>query len=125
MENKWETFEVRGCHIENLGRPAIFLIPIHRLSQLTDDGTIEQILHEYLMREFGAFTTTLIPSFGFWRNTDQKLVCDECRQYEVSFVGPERIPALIELLARICRIIGEDCLYFKAGQYACTIWPDS
>jgi len=124
MENKWEGFKVRGCRIENLGRPAVFLIPSHKMRVKMGDQAVEEALHEFLAQKYGAFTTTLLPLFGFWQNGKKEIDYDECRQYEVSFPGKEHIPPLIEFLAKICQAIGEDCLYFKAGQYACTIWPD-
>ena len=125
MENKWSGIRVKGCRIRNLGRPAVFLIPWRELRCRMDDGrTVEEALHEYLDNEFGAYTTSLIPQFGLWRNADRKVEIDKCCQYEVAFCGKERIAPLIKFLTNICRAIGEDCLYFKAGQYACTIEPE-
>jgi hypothetical protein len=91
-----------------------------------DDGewsTIEAYLEHFLTKTFGAFSSFRAHNYGFWENADRKVVYDECSVYEISFLGKERIPKLLEKLAEIAVLIGEDCIYFKAGQYACTIHP--
>ncbi len=121
---KWNSFKNgRNYTIVDLGRPAVFLLPSHKLKGRADSRAIEDDLHSFLVRNFGAFTTTLVPYFGFWKNDGSELIYDECRLYEVSFLGKERIPALAEKLAEIAVRIGEDCIYLKAGQYACLVWP--
>ena len=124
-ENKWKEFEGEEYGIENLGRPASFLVPSHKLKTKSGEGakTIEEDLHDFLFREFGAFTTTNVPYFGLWRDAGSRTVYDECRLYEVSFAGKERIPKLLKKLAEVAAAISEDCIYFKAGQYACLVHP--
>ncbi|TSC83266.1 MAG: hypothetical protein G01um101419_96 [Parcubacteria group bacterium Gr01-1014_19] len=122
-ENKWRGLEGRGYRLENLGRPAIFLLPVWKLKAKLGKTTIEQNLHRFLISQFGAYTSTTIPSFGVWKNTRKAVVSDECRQYEVSFNGKERIPLLAGKLAEISKLIGEDCVYLKAGQYSCLVYP--
>jgi hypothetical protein len=51
------------------------------------------------------------------------MVLDESRQYAVSFKGKDRIPLLLEELAHIATLAGEECIYFEAGQYACLVYP--
>lgn len=123
MKNPWSSFEDDGYILENLGRPAVFLIPSHKLRGDFDGSTVEEALHAFLLQNFEAFTTTTVPYFGFWRDEGSKFVYDECRLYEVSFVGPERIKPLVIKLAEICAAIREDCFYFKAGEDACLIRP--
>lgn len=123
MEDKWFTLQGEGYRIENLGRPAVFLLPSHKLQKEWKGGqTVEEWLRQFLLEQFGGFTSTLIPYFGFWHG-GTNAVYDECRRYEVSFIGPERIPMLLTQLATIARHIEEDCIYFTAGQYACLIYP--
>ena len=124
MKNKWEGLSGEGYRIEDLGRPAVFLLPSHKLRMLLGRSTIEEDLHNFLSENFSAFTTTTVPYFGFWRNSGEKLVYDECRLYEVSFVGKKRLPGLMRKLAEIASAIEEECVYFKAGQYACLIYPN-
>ncbi len=122
-ENKWEGLEGAGCRLVNLGRPAVFLLPSHKLR--TDDGTgrtVGNTLHAFLVERFGAYTCTTVPYFGFWHGKSGANY-DECRLYEVSFDGKEHIRTLTAKLAEVARIIGEECIYFKAGQYACLVYP--
>jgi hypothetical protein len=124
MKNPWEGLEGPTYHIENLGRPAMFLIPSHKLRTPGLSGkTPEEDLNAFLSEKFGAFNTTPVPEVGFWKNAQQRLVYDECRRYKVSFVGKERIPELFAKLSEICTAIGEDCLYVEAGQYSGLLYP--
>ncbi|MBI5732348.1 hypothetical protein HY967_00085 [Candidatus Jorgensenbacteria bacterium] len=121
---KWSSFEdEKNYHIENLGRPAIFLIPSHKLERDAGGITVRRVLHEFLTEKFGAYTTSIIPSFGFWNNEGDQLICDECCQYEVSFDGKGKVPLLLKKLAEIAKLIREDCIYLKAGQYTCLVSP--
>ncbi len=125
MENPWKDLGGPTYRIENLGRPAVFLIPSVKLRSPTPSGkTIEDDLHAFLSETFGAFTTTTVPFFGFWQNDHEQLVYDECRMYEVSFDGKHLIPQLLTKLAEICSLIGEECLYVKAGQYSGLLYPE-
>lgn len=85
--------------------------------------SVEDVLHEFLIKEFGGYTSTIIPYFGVWRD-EEETSYDECRRYEVSFVGQERIPILLAKLAEIAKIIEEECIYFQAGQYSCLVYSD-
>jgi hypothetical protein len=123
MQNKWESLIGEGYKIEDLGRPAIFLLPTKKLRQKIDDANIEEDLHRFLTENFGSYTSLLIPTFGFWRDQKKAVIFDECRQYEVSFVGKERIPVLLKKLAQIAIIIQEECIYIKAGQYSGLVYP--
>lgn len=122
-EDKWAGLRGEGFRLENLGRPAVFLLPSHKLRMDNGNGsTVGDVLHAFLTQHFGAYTCTTVPYFGFWHGKSGANY-DECRLYEVSFVGPERIPLLLAELARIAKLIGEECIYFKAGQYACLVYP--
>ncbi len=106
MSTKWdESSNDPAYRIEDLGRPAVFLIPSHALRKMVNDEIIEEHLHRFLYEHFGAFTTTILPYFGMWRDGKQRKIYDECRQYEVSFVGKDRIPVLLRQLAVICQLI--------------------
>lgn len=125
MNNPWSELEGPGYQLENLGRPAIFLIPSHKLRLKVGDTTIEKRIENFLLDEFGAYTTSMIPSFGLWRADNREVVGDESRQYEVAFAGRERIKVLLQELASIAREIGEDCFYFKAGEDVCLVRPST
>ena len=121
--SKWAEFTSDAYQIVDLGRPAVFFIPAPKLECTMGDVTVREAIAEFLMEEFGAFTTTLLPQFGVWMDRGQKVHYDECCRYEVSFVGKENIPKLLEFLAQVARATDEICLYVAAGQYTCLLYP--
>ena len=123
MSNKWSGLEGEGYRIEDLGRPAVFLIPVRKLKVGVLGRTTEEKLRRFLIGNFGAFTSSRVPSFGFWKDIEQATISDECAIYEVSFVGKDKISILLKELAQTARDIDEKCIYFKAGQYACLVYP--
>lgn len=123
MENKWSGLEDESYHLENLGRPAIFLLPVRKLQKELGGVSVEQLLHQFLIAEFESYTSSTIPSFGVWKDAQKTIISDECRQYEVSFAGKERIPVLAKKLAEIAKWVEEECIYLKAGQYSCLVYP--
>lgn len=124
LPGKWRGFVNDGSYkILDLGRPAKFLLPSSKLKNKIHGRKIEYWLHEFLIREFGAFTTGTLPTSGFWRAGNNKIAYDKCRSYEVAFLGKQRIPILMNCLAEIAEVISEECIYFSAGQYTCLIYP--
>ena len=109
----------------DLGRPAIFLIPEKKLRIKIGGQTIETILHNFLSEKFGAFTSSIVANFGIWVNDKNVVHKDRCRIYEVSFEGKGRIPILLRKLAEMARLTDEECIYLKAGQYSCLVYPKS
>lgn len=122
--NPWDQFRSPEYHLADLGRPATFLLPFRVLKKRVEGETIQDILHAFLVENFHAYTTTQHPHFGIWKDDSRALVGDSSQQYEVSFVGKERIPLLLEKLAWIARVTGEECIYVKAGQYAALVYPN-
>ncbi|QQS22707.1 PadR family transcriptional regulator [bacterium] len=123
QSNIWTPFQGEGYQLVDLGRAAQFLLPSHKLQTELGESTVEKDLERFMFDNFGAFSATTLPTAGFWRNNQQKIVYDECRRYEVSFVGKQKIPVLLKKLADIAKHIKEDCIYFQAGQYNCLIFP--
>lgn len=125
MEDKWADLGGEGYTLENLGRPAEFLLPEEKLETPVNGKTVLADLEDFLAEHFGAYTTHTAESYGVWRNKHQFTFHDRCRRFEVSFVGKDRIPLLLAKLAEIAREIDEECIYFKAGQYATLIFPQA
>ena len=123
--SKWAGLKrPRSYEIVDLGRAATFFLPIRCLFKEVDGKTVESILHEFLSEWFGGVTRfATVPSVGIWRNAQEVMVLDECRPYKVAFLGKRHLPSLMAELARICELVGEDCVYFEAGQYTCLIYP--
>lgn len=123
-QSKWKEFE-KSAHykIVDLGRPAIFKIPTRKLKKTQCGETLKENLQKFLADTFGAYSRSPIPGyFGVWVD-GEKVIYDICTEYEISFLGKEKIPALMEKLASVAKDIGEACIYFKAGQYACLVYP--
>ena len=123
--SKWIGLDNGNFTFVDLGRPAVFLLPLDKLLSgvIMDFVDLESALHSFLLENFGTFTYFTMPSFGVWKNGKQVICYDACRMYEVSFSGKEKITFLGERLAKIAVAINEDCIYFKAGQYAALIYP--
>lgn len=121
---KWKEFKKRlSYRIIDLGRPAVFFIPAQQLSKKVRGKTLRAELHEFLVKHFSAYTTSRAPSVGFYRAVSKQFVTDACVVYEVSFLGKQQIPVLLEKLAWVAVVSGEECIYFKAGQYTCLVYP--
>lgn len=122
--NKWAEFQNESFKIVNLGRPAVFFIPVKKLKG-RQGIRIRQDLHLFLITRFGAYSASLVPSFGFWKDASKAMVTDECTVFEVSFDGKEKIPILVKKLAELALEIRENCIYLKAGQYSCLVYPST
>lgn len=120
--NKWQEFKGESFEIVDLGRPAVFFVPAQKLKG-ENGAEISQNLHLFLVSQFDAYSTSLAPSFGLWKDSEQRIVSDECIVYEVSFVGKDKIPILLKKLAELCIDLKEECIYLKAGQHACLVYP--
>jgi len=120
--NKWEQFQGKSFEIVNLGRPAMFLIPAKKLKGKIGART-RQELHLFLMSKFGAYSASLVPNFGFWYDSSKRTISDKCIEYEVSFAGKDKIPLLLEKLSELALTLKEECIYVKAGQYSCLVYP--
>jgi len=114
----WEGLQGPGYHIENLGRPLVFYVPTRNFTKDARQ-TLECELHD----RFGGFTATDVGRRGVWINLFGKHVTDKSVEYEVSFAGKERIPEVARILVNLARLIGEECIYIKAGEDAALIWP--
>jgi len=122
--SRWDAFRADEHYtLQDLGRPAVFLVPKNKLRIPLNGVSLEEHLHRFLTINFGAYTASTFTSFGFWQDDERRIVYDEVCQYEVSFHGKDRIPILMKELAVLAKLIGENCIYFKAGQYACLIFP--
>jgi len=123
-DDKWRRFKSPKYRLQDLGRPAVFLIPMKKLRQEHNGMLIEKRLHNFLITNFGAFTTSSTPDFGVWKDFDQNAVVDDSRRYTVAFKGKEYLSPLIEELAQIAILTKEDCVYLEAGQYSTLVYPE-
>lgn len=120
---KWKEFESEYYIIQDLGRVMPFLVPSRKLKTAFAGSTIEDALHRLIKKYVGAYTYLPIPYAGVWTNERGETLYDESREYRVAFLGKERIPLLLEILAAVAKEIGEECLFVGAGQYSATVTP--
>ena len=126
MPSKLDEFRNdKKYRLVDMGRDAVFFIPYRKLHQRINGKTIEKKLHDALTQiGFTSFNYPDVLYFGFWKNPQGKIVKDKCRRYEIAFLGKKRIPPLLELLSDFAeKILKENCIFYKAGQYTCLIYP--
>ncbi len=109
--SKRKTDHATNYHIEDLGRPAVFLIPVGKLQRLIGKYTIEEHIESFLTKHFQAFTVTRSHIRGYWKRQVDDLV-----EYEVSFLGKQKISVLFSELARLAHAMDEECIYIKTGE---------
>ena len=125
-EGKWAGLAGTGARLVDLGRPAVFLVPVTKLEcfwEREGEMTVRNVLDSFLSRTWGAYTTSQVPTFGIYTMDGGYEEKDECVQYKVSFVGKKHIPALTQLLAEVAVRTGEESIYLEAGQYSCLVYP--
>ena len=116
-KSKWREFEnSEDYELIDLGRPAVFLVPIGKLQARVGALTLEKVLAKFLSFHFEAFTVRHSSIRGYWKGHTDDLV-----EYEVSFLGKEKIPLLLKKLAELSEKINEKCFYIKAGQYTALV----
>ncbi|MBU6501024.1 MAG: hypothetical protein KGJ89_02770 [Patescibacteria group bacterium] len=124
QQSKWREFADNPRYwVEDLGRPAVFLIPIRKLNKKIGGKTVKSIVYDFLIQRFNACTIPKSTVTGFWKDSSGEIHKDVCRVYEVSFLGKQRIPFLLERLAEVASAIHEKGIYVKAGQYTCVVYP--
>lgn len=101
--------------LEDLGRPAIFFLPAKKLTERVRDRILQ-----FLRTEYGG-DSHVEPKIrseikGEWTDAHGAVHADENWEFEVSFLGKERIPILCQFLAEIAHELGEACVYIKLGE---------
>lgn len=110
-------------HIKYIGRVAVFYIPIIKLDVLLDDGqTARQILHDFCVSNYNAYTHESSKIQGFWMNKNI-LVRDEHEKFEVSFRGSKKVKGFVVFLSKICKLIQEESIYLTIGSKSWLVFP--
>ena len=111
-------------HVQSLGRMAVFLLPSLKLKERKKLGqTFEEIVHQFLMKNFGGYTASAGNIFGFWRDEQSgREWYGEHREYKVSFRGRDRVSMLQQFLSRMAGELGEESIYLEYGEDAWLIY---
>ena len=105
-------------HLHPLGKMTVFYVPSHKLDDprfYHDQQTARSTIHEYLMRQYRAYTQTPTPVKGFWVDQSSGLVHDVMERFEVSFGVEEEFDRLIEFLVELCERLDEQAIYVTRG----------
>ena len=108
-----------------IGHVAVFYVPTTKLDiALADGRTARQMLHEYFVKNFNAYTHEVSKIHGYWMDKDL-LVKDEHERYEVSFSGRDKVKEFVLFLSEICSLIKEDAIYLTMGYKSWLVVPPS
>jgi hypothetical protein len=108
---------------ESLGRMAVFLLPSLKLKRTRMGKSVEDVVHHFLLKQFGGYTASAGNIFGFWR--DEKTGREfygEHKEYKVSFRGRDRVELLQQFLSRLAGELDEECIYMEYGEGAWLVY---
>lgn len=109
-----------------LGKNVRFLLPSLKLKQPCTAGTtVEQLVHEFLMRNFGGYTATAANLFGYWTEGDGVFTYGEHREFAVALPGGEGLPELKQFLGEIACTLDEKCLYVEVAGVALLLYGEN
>ena len=101
-----------------------FLLPSLKLKEWNVRGkTLEDRLHDFLLKEFSGYTASAANLFGYWRNKSGREFYGEHKEYKVSLLDKKRIGLLEDFLARVGNEMGEKSVYLAAGDDSWLIYP--
>ncbi len=104
-----------------IGHMAIFYVPRAKLERIP---AIEARIHRFLFENYGAYTKSISPVKGFWRQNGSKHIFeDDNIEYKVSYAGKKRIPEFVDFLAEVCAVLGEEALYLEMGYMSYLVSP--
>jgi hypothetical protein len=121
-------------NLVGLGRPALVLLPMRKYDQAIrgwHGKTPDALLREYCTLTFNAISIQSAHVKGEWRDADDNMVSDTHQEYRVAFVRyvseqaqEDRLMRFVDFLSRLCKAMGEDCLYVEFGEQAYLINPN-
>lgn len=103
-----------------IGQVASFYIPTIKLNLQVDGLFIREILHNFLIDKYRAYTHERSHIEGYWIGPHE-LEKDEHERYEISFQYPQN--ELLDFLANLCYLMQEKCLYLTMGTKAWLVMP--
>lgn len=108
-----------------LGKNVRFLLPSLKLKQPCHGGiTVEQSVHEFLMRHFGGYTATAANLFGYWKEEDGAYSYGEHREFAVALTGEDGLSELKQFLGSTARTLDEKCLYVEVAGVASLLYGE-
>ena len=106
-----------------LGKNVRFLLPSLKLKLPCAAGTtVENTVHDFLMRHFGGYTATAANLFGYWTEEDGVFSYGEHREFTVALAGEGGLPELKQFLGEIACTLDEKCLYVEVAGEATLLY---
>lgn len=101
---------------ENLGRMIVFLLPSLKLKKRGKQGlTLEDKLHDFLLKKFNGYTAAAGNIFGYWKNNAGREFYGEHKEYKVSLLDKKGIKVLEDFLVSLAQEMQEESIYLSAG----------
>lgn len=101
---------------ENLGTMIVFLLPSLKLKKRSKQGlTLEDKLHDFLLKKFKGYTAAAGNIFGYWKNTAGREFYGEHKEYKVSLLDKKSIKVLEDFLVSLAQEMQEESIYLSAG----------
>lgn len=108
-----------------LGKNVRFLLPSLKLKQpCSNNITVEQSVHDFLMTNFGGYTATAANLFGYWAEENGAFSYGEHREFTVALTGEEGLTELKQFLGDTTRTLQEKCLYVEVAGVASLLYGD-
>ncbi len=101
----------------DIGRPAVFLLPEKKAQKKLRDRILK-----YLRSAFGGATYAQAKT-GEWVDKRGLTIKEGQWEFEISFLGKDRVPSLFQYLAELAYELGEECIYVKCGEETRLIYP--
>lgn len=106
-----------------IGHVATFYIPAFKLDvNLRNGQTARQIIHDFCVANYNAYTHEVSKIQGYWLNKDI-LVKDDHERYEVAFKGNNKVKKFVQFLSNLCGMVKEDCIYLTIGYKSWLVVP--
>lgn len=109
-----------------LGATAVFLLPSLKLKERRKaDLLLEDVVHDFLMANFGGYTAAAGNIFGYWVDRDGHESYGEHRQFSVALTEKGKLDELKEFLAKLAGKLGEQCIYLEADGRAVLVYAEA
>lgn len=103
-----------------IGRSATFLIPNIKLGSIFKNKSIRERIHDFISQHYGSYHIPSEQVLGFWKGAFD----GDHTMFVVSFPGKENIPKLEDFLETLAHFMGEEAIFFQAGQENWLIIPE-
>jgi hypothetical protein len=104
----------------------LFCIPSNKLDIPAPDGagSPRGQIHDFLMRNYQAYTHTPSAVKGFWIDRQKAIQHDVLERFEVSFQAERDFEQLVAFLRSLCHSLDEQAIYLTRGEESFLVHRD-